>query len=563
VSSKEVIIPDIGGVTDVDVIEVCVKPGDRVATEDALIVLESDKASMDVPSTASGVVKELKVAVGDKVNEGDLILLLETEEVSSAELSSAEHHPDAVQTSSEPVPTAVSEQAAQPVPEASGGSKIETILVPDIGGVEGVTVIEIAVAVGDQVGVDDAIVVLESDKAAMDVPSPFAGTITKLLVEINASVDEGSPLAKIEVITAEADPMVDGIPVLQADTGAGSGPATIEQPSGSTASSMKSRAEVVPPPPLGLAPHGDSAKVHAGPAVRRMAREFGVDLTMVQGSGPKGRVVKEDVQAFVKSGLQQLKSGVGPATGTTGVGLPTVTLPDFSQFGAISRSPMTRIHQLTAENMSRSWLTVPHVTQFDKADITDLESFRKAQKTVAEGKGIRLTPLAFVIKACAYALQSYAQFNVSLDMDKHEVIQKHFINIGVAVDTPGGLVVPVLRNVDSKGIWDIATEFAELAEKAKAKKLKAADMQGGCFTISSLGSIGGSAFTPIVNSPEVSILGLSKAQIEPVYKGDVFVPRLMLPLSLSYDHRAINGADAARFTGLLARLLGDIRNLLL
>jgi len=564
----EVSVPDIGGANDVAVIEVCVQPGDEIVAEDSLIVLESDKASMDVPAPQAGVVKELKLTVGDKVNEGDPILLLEahsdagpdsdadTDSPAETGPASATTTRDSSATDPDPENSVSHPSAAESVGENAPKEVTETIKVPDIGGFEDVLVIEMAVAEGDSVGVDDPIIVLESDKATMEVPSPVAGTVSKLLLAVNDKVSEGSDMAVIEVSqTAAATPSESSAEPANPPGAEEHSPPSVEQAQGEAPLAQTSQ--------LGIAPYADGAKVHAGPAVRRLAREFGVDLIQVQATGPKGRILKEDVQAFVKSGLKQLKSGVAAATGSSGVGLPTIKLPDFSQFGEISRSSMTRIHQLTAENMSRSWLTVPHVTQFDKADISELESFRKAQKKLAEAKGVRLTPLPFMIKACAYALRSYPQFNVALDMEKHEVIQKNYINIGVAVDTPGGLVVPVLKNADSKGIWDIAAEFAQLAEQAKAKKLKPADMQGGCFTVSSLGSIGGNAFTPIVNTPEVAILGISKAQMEPVYHDDGFTPRLMLPLCLSYDHRAINGADAARFTGLLAHLLGDIRNLLL
>jgi pyruvate dehydrogenase E2 component (dihydrolipoamide acetyltransferase) len=304
-----------------------------------------------------------------------------------------------------------------------------------------------------------------------------------------------------------------------------------------------------------------SGKVHAGPAARKIARELGVDLTLVKGSGPKQRIVKDDVQAFVKAQMQKAQSGASNVV--SGSGIPAIKLPDFSQFGAVERQPMSRIHKITAANMSANWLNIPHVTQFDEADITELEVFRKQQKKMAELRNVKLTPLPFILKACAYALAQYPQFNVSLDMDKEELIQKSYINIGFAVDTPDGLVVPVIRDVDQKGIWQLAEECMALAKKAKDKKLLPSDMQGGCFTISSLGSVGGTAFTPIVNAPEVAILGVSKAAMKPVYDGEGFVPRLMLPLSLSYDHRAVNGADGARFTSLLSELLGDIRNLVL
>ncbi|AZZ94171.1 dihydrolipoyllysine-residue acetyltransferase [Hahella sp. KA22] len=541
-SNIEVKVPDIGGASDVEVIEVCVKPGDEVSAEDSLIVLESDKATMDIPSPQAGKIAELKIKVGDKVSEGDLILLMAGEGAAEAsEPAPAQEEKPAPAPAQEPEPA-----APAAAPAASGG--VQTIPVPDIGGAEGVTVIEISVKEGDTVKVDDPILVLESDKATMEVPSPVAGVIKKLLIKANDSVNEGDAIAEIEV------------------EGAAPAAAPAEQaPAQSKASAEPAKAAPAPvsaPAQQESAP-ATSGKVHAGPAVRRLAREFGVDLAMVKGTGPKGRILKQDLQTFVKNGMQQLKAGAAGGAVSAGVGLPTVKLPDFSQFGQIDRLPMSKIHQVTADNMARNWLVVPHVTQFDDADITDLEDFRKAQKTAGEKKGVKLTPLPFLLKACAYALETYPQFNVSLDMDKKEVIQKHYINIGVAVDTPAGLVVPVIRDVNKKSLWELAQECAEMAAKAKDRKLKPNEMQGGCFTISSLGSLGGTAFTPIVNTPEVAILGVSKAQMKPVYENGGFVPRLMLPLSLSYDHRAINGADAARFTSLLGELLGDIRKLLL
>ena len=562
-STIEVVIPDIGGATDVEVIEVCVNPGDQIAAEDSLIVLESDKASLDVPAPQGGVVKEIKVNLSDKVNEGDLILLLETEGASepattTGNLSAPVAEPVQVEAeagtdASETVPMeAVSTVATSTQTETI----IETILVPDLGGAQDVVVIELAVAVGDAVDAEDPIVVLESDKASMEVPAPSAGKITRLLVAVEDNVEEGSPIAEIEVANTDVAVGKKSVAVPADKVAPVAVPVPLSEPE------PKPTPETpVQEPQIGHAPLAEGAKVHAGPSVRRIAREFGVDLTMVRGSGPKSRIIKEDVQGFVKSGLQ-LKSGVA-ASGSPTVGIPSVSLPDFAQFGKVERSSMTRIHQLTAENMLRSWSTVPHVTQFDKADITGLESFRKRQKVIAEKKGVRLTPLPFLIKTCASALETYPQFNVSLDISKHEVIQKHYVNIGFAVDTPGGLVVPVIRDANKKGLWQLAAECADLAAKAQNRSLRPADMQGGCFTISSLGSLGGTAFTPIINTPEVAILGVSKAQMEPVHDGEGFNPRLMLPLCLSYDHRAINGADAARFTSLLGYLLGDIRNLLL
>ena len=654
-STVEVKIPDMGGAADVEVIEISVKPGDTVAVEDTLVVLESDKASMDVPAPEAGVVSEIKLQIGDKVNEGDLILVMTAE--GAASVAPVE---EAKPAEAAPAPAPVAAPVSAP---ATGATSVETIVVPDIGGAEDVTVIEVCVAEGDSVDEEGSVVVLESDKASMEVPAPKAGKIAKLLVTTGAKVSEGTPLAEIEVagavttaapaapisspepVSAPAEPAPvapiqksgglqtlsipdiggsDGVTVIEMSVAVGdkvnvddpvltleSDKASMEVPStvagtvrklllavgdkvsegtdmieveveGAPVAASPAPAQSAPAPqqsaapapapakptesmPLtGLAPHADGAKVHAGPSVRKTAREFGVDLTLVKGTGPKGRIIKEDVQAFVKAGMQQLKSGVASApAGSTGAGLPKVKLPDFSQFGDIKRASMSRIHQLTAENMSRSWLTVPHVTQFDEADITEMEAFRKSQKAVAEKKGVRLTPLPFMLKACAYVLEALPQFNVALDMEKHEVVHKHYIHIGVAVDTPAGLVVPVIRDVNKKGLWELAKECAEMADKAKNKKLKPAEMQGGCFTISSLGSIGGTAFTPIVNTPEVAILGVSKAQMKPVFNGKDFDPRLMLPLCLSYDHRAINGADAARFTSMLGQLMGDIRHMLL
>ncbi|WP_020407758.1 pyruvate dehydrogenase complex dihydrolipoyllysine-residue acetyltransferase [Hahella ganghwensis] len=654
-SNIEVKVPDIGGATDVEVIEVYVKAGDDIAVDDPLLVLESDKASMDIPATHAGKIAELKVSVGDKVNEGDVILLLSGDGDSGNDGSDKTAEP-----AKEEAPAAAEPEAApaESAP-ASGGTSVETVTVPDLGGFEDVTIIEVSVKEGDEVAAEDPILVLETDKATMEIPAPKAGKIQKLLVEANGKVSEGTPIAELLVAgggtgeapaqaesapSQEAAPVkeaaqeaaapksgglqtvtvpdiggFDGVTIIEVTVAPGdrigvdesilvleSDKATMEVPSpvagvvkkilvnvGEKVSEGTAIAEVeaeggaakpapapaaaseskpAPATPAPAAPPAQPStpdvsvtggKVHAGPSVRKLAREFGVDLSLVKGSGPKGRILKEDVQSFVKAGMQQLKAGGGAVAAGSGPGLPAVKLPDFSQFGKIDRLPMSRIHQLTADNMSRNWLTVPHVTQFDDADITDLESFRKDQKALAEKKGVRLTPLPFMLKACAYALEAYPQFNVSLDMEKKEVIQKHFINIGVAVDTPAGLLVPVIRDVNKKGIWELARECAELAAKAKDKKLKPNEMQGGCFTISSLGSIGGTAFTPIVNTPEVAILGISKASMKPVYDGKGFVPRLMLPLSLSYDHRAINGADAAKFTTLLGELLGDIRKLLL
>ncbi|MFD2231412.1 dihydrolipoyllysine-residue acetyltransferase [Alkalimarinus sediminis] len=541
-SKSDIKVPDIGGSTDVEVIELCVAAGDTIAVDDVVIVLESDKATMEIPASEAGDVLEMKLAVGDKVSEGDVILLIESAE-SKAETSS---EPAEGTDVSEPE-ARVSEEKNAPQNVETSEPRVDIVSVPDTGGSDKVTVVEVSIKVGDVVAEEDTLVVLESDKATMEIPSPYAGTVQQLLIKEGDVVGTGDPIAELsikagKIVTASTESESQNKPA-------------ISQPAAAAP-------KVEPVKPSPVAPQGEPGidhKVHAGPAVRKIAREFGVDLVQVTGTGPKGRVLKEDVQSFVKARLKQ-----GPVSaGTVGHGIPSVTLPDFSQFGPIERSPLSRIHKLTAENMHKSWLNVPHVTQFDEADITDMEAFRKAQKATAEAKGTKLTPLPFILKACAYAMNRYPQFNVSIDMDSHELIQKRYVNIGVAVDTPAGLVVPVIRDVDKKSLWQLAEECIELAGKAKDKKLKPAEIQGGCFTISSLGSIGGTAFTPIVNTPEVAILGLSKASIKPVWDGNEFLPRLMLPLSLSYDHRAINGADAARFTALLGILLGDLRQLLL
>jgi pyruvate dehydrogenase E2 component (dihydrolipoamide acetyltransferase) len=450
-------------------------------------------------------------------------------------------------------PSEAKSEDTKPAPKKkkSGGSRTEVVKVPSLDGFEDVPVIEINVAEGDTVGEEDPLVTVESDKATMEIPSPYAGKIGKILVKEGDKLSEGSDLLEmtIEDDGDDEDESADSGDSAQAD----SQESKPEKPQGKQESEPQPQGSTYEPPSPGT-------KVHAGPAVRKLARELGADLTRVKGSGPKGRIVKDDVHAYVKSQLQQAQQGSGVATGS---GIPGVKLPDFSQFGEIEREGMSRMMAATATNMQRSWLNVPHVTQFDDADITEMEDFRKAQKAAGEKRGVKMTPLPFLLKACAAALAELPQFNVSLDMERKEVVRKQYIHIGIAVDTPHGLMVPVIRDVDQKGLWELAAESAELAQKARDKQLKPAEMQGACFTITSLGGIGGTAFTPIVNTPEVAILGVSKASMKPVWDGKEFQPRLMLPLSLSYDHRAVNGADAARFTNLLTQLLGDIRTLLL
>ena len=425
---------------------------------------------------------------------------------------------------------------------------------PDLSGSSDVPIIEIGVAAGDEVDIEDPLVTLESDKASMDVPSPFKGKILELTVKEGDTVSEGDVIGYMEVAGAKKAAPKKAAPE-KADSKPQSAPSAKQaSPAGS------------PSPEAQMAAHKprDGKLVHAGPAVRMLARELGVDLGLVKPSGPKDRVLKEDVQAYVKQAIaNQGKAQAAAPAASGGAGIPAVPEVDFSQFGEVEEKPMGRLLKMGATNLHRSWLNVPHVTQFDEADITELENFRKAMKAEAEAQGAKLTPLPFLVKACAFALRKFPQFNVSLKGDGDTLVWKKYVHIGIAVDTPDGLMVPVLRDADKKSLIEIAKEMAELGKKAQTKKLKREEMTGGCFTISSLGSIGGTAFTPIVNAPEVAILGVSKAQMKPVWDGSAFQPRLMMPLSLSYDHRAINGADAARFTAFLADVLTDIRRLLL
>ena len=525
-ASQLVSVPDTGSADGVTVIEIAVSVGDSVAEGDTLIVLESDKASMEIPAPASGVVTALKVSEGQQVVQGDPI----------CEMTGG----NATATST-PVPQASSEPAAAEslAPQSSGG--IEKVVVPDTGNADGVTVIEVSIGVGDTVSEGDTLIVLESDKASMEIPSPVSGKVLALSVKEGDSVAQGDAIADIEA-TAGSQP--------QATT------ASTQQP---TATPVSTKAPAPQPPVVEEASVPSvGSSVHAGPAVRALARELGVNLSSVPSTGPRGRITKDDLHDFVKAKLQEAESG---QTMNGGSGIPPIPPVDFAAFGPVERIPMTKIHKLTADNMTRCWLNVPAVTQFDEADITDLETFRKSMKAEAEKKGVKLTPLPFLIKASAYALAELPQVNASIDPSTDEIVRKGYIHIGIAVDTPDGLMVPVIRDADQKGIWDIAAEASELADKAKNKKLKPAEMQGATFTISSLGSIGGTAFTPIVPSPQAAILGISKASMQPVWDGSAFQPRLMLPLCLSYDHRVINGGDGARFTTILSKVLGDIRHL--
>ncbi|WP_143869933.1 dihydrolipoyllysine-residue acetyltransferase [Catenovulum sediminis] len=534
-STIEVKVPDIGGDTDVEVIEVLVAEGDTVEAEEGLITLETDKATMDVPCPVAGKVKELKISVGDKASEGTLVLILET--AGGADASPAQA--PAAQT---PVPAETSA-----APAASGAKEVKEVKVPDIGGDTDVDVIELLVAVGDEVNAEDGLITLETDKATMDVPAPFSGTVKALKVAVGDKVSEGSLIVLLET---------------QGSAQANAAPA----PAPAAASpAPAAQAPAKPEPTAAVAPAKPSKNVHASPSVRRIAREFGVDLTLVPATGRKGRILKEDVQNWVKAELAKPKSSASAASNNGGFEVLAAPKIDFSKFGEIEEQPLSRIQKISGKNLHRNWVTIPHVTQFDEADITDVEAFRKEQNAYHAKiqSGLKITPLVFVMKAAAKSLAKFPTFNSSLSSDGENLILKKFINIGIAVDTPNGLVVPVIKDVDKKGIEELSRELIEISKKARDGKLKSADMQGGCFTISSLGGIGGTAFTPIVNWPEVAILGVSKAEMKPKWNGSEFVPKLMCPLSLSYDHRVIDGALGAKFSVDLAANLSDIRRLVL
>ncbi|MCU8045250.1 MULTISPECIES: dihydrolipoyllysine-residue acetyltransferase [unclassified Shewanella] len=546
----EVTVPDIGGDTDVSVIEVLVAVGDKIEVDSGLITLETDKATMDVPSPFAGVVKDVKVAVGDKVSQGSLVIMLE---VGGAAPAAA----PTVAAQAAPA-TTVAPVAAAPAAPAASVVAVKEIQVPDIGDASNVDVIEVLVSVGDEITADQGLITLETDKATMEVPAPFAGKLLSLTVKVGDKVSQGSVIATIEttsVATASAP-----APAAQAAAPAPVSAAPVAAPT------PASRPPVPHHPSAGT-PVSTGA-VHASPAVRRLAREFGVDLTQVTGSGRKGRIMKEDVQAYVKYELSRPKATAATSVGSgNGGGLQVIAAPkvDFSKFGEVEEIPLSRIQKISGPNLHRNWVTIPHVTQFDEADITEMEEFRKQQNDVAAKKkaDYKITPLVFMLKAVAKTLQQFPVFNSSLSSDGESLIQKKYFHIGVAVDTPNGLVVPVVRDVDKKGIIELSRELADISIRARDGKLKSADMQGSCFTISSLGGIGGTAFTPIVNYPDVAILGVSKSEIKPKWNGKEFEPKLMLPLSLSYDHRVIDGAMAARFSVTLSGILSDIRTLVL
>jgi len=559
---KEARVPDIGS-ENVPVIEVLVKPGDKVAKEQGLVTLESDKATMEVPAPFAGTVKEIKLKVGDEASEGTLIAIIEVDGEAAAPAPQQAAAPAKAEAPAKSAPAPAPAPAPVAAPAAGGGG-VQEVKVPDIGS-EDVPVIEILVKVGDTIAKDQGLITLESDKATMEVPAPFAGVVKEIKVKLGDELSEGAVIALVEA--------VGGTPAAAAPASA---PAAtkVEAPKVEEKPEPIGGRSVLP----GNAPEGDVAPTarapfdsgiimpgdapYASPAIRAFARELGVDIRQVKGSGRGGRIQREDVTGYVKHALA---SGARPsgAPVAAGGGLNLLPWPkvDFSKFGEIEEKPLSRIQKISGANLARNWAMIPHVTQHEDADITELEAFRK--KLGEENKDLKITPLVFQIKAVVAALKKFPQFNASLDETGEKLILKKYFHIGIAVDTPDGLVVPVLRDCDKKGLLDLAIELGEISKKARDKKLGPNDMSGGCFSISSLGGIGGTSFTPIVNAPEVAILGVSKAATKPVWNGKEFAPRLMLPLSLSYDHRVIDGALAARFASYLAQQLGDIRRLLL
>ena len=525
--AKQIQIPDIGS-DEVTVTEVMVKVGETITADQSIINVEGDKASMEVPAPEAGVVKEILVKVGDKVTTGTPMLVLDSADAAPAQASAAA-----------PAPTA-----------APATAQVIDVNVPDIGGDE-VNVTDVMVKVGDTITEEQSLITVEGDKASMEVPAPFAGVVKEILVKSGDKVSTGTLIMRFEV--------------------AGSAPVAAPAPQAAAPAPTAAPA-VAPSAPAATASDADvtgaKSYAHATPVIRRLAREFGVNLDKVKGTGRKGRILKEDVQAYVKAAVKALESGAASATGAAnGAGLGLLPWPkvDFSKFGEIEEVELSRINKISGANLHRNWVMIPHVTHFDKADITDLEAFRKEQNALAEKQklGVKITPVVFIMKAVAKALEAFPRFNSSITEDAQRLILKKYINIGVAVDTPNGLVVPVFKDVNKKGIIELSRELAEVSKKARDGKLTASDMQGGCFTISSIGGLGTTHFAPIVNAPEVAILGVSKSSMEPVWNGKDFAPRLILPISLSFDHRVIDGADGARFISYIGSVLADLRRLVM
>lgn len=528
-------VPDIGDVDEVEIIEICVAVGDLVEANDSIVVIESDKASMEVPAGLVGKITSIEVKLGDRVSEGSLL----------ARIEAAGNESEVTVAPAAPPPSSIPD-AAKPLPPAPAPAQVQSaaevdVVLPDIGDAKDVIVIEIAVKPGDAVAAGDLLLVVESDKASMEVPSPSAGTISAMHVVLDQAVNAGDRLLTMKPVGTGLAP-----PAASAQAQA----KAVEKP---VAASVASQPVSSDQPAA-----SSGADVYAGPAVRLMARELGVDLSQVKGSGGRGRIVKEDVQVFVKT---QLKTPVQKAV--SGSGIPAVPVIDFAKFGPVEIEPMSRIRRAGAENLHRSWLNVPHVTQHDDADITALEEFRKSLKAEAERRSVKVTPLSFLVRACCAVLKQHPRFNASLDANKENFVLKRYYHIGFAVDAPDGLVVPVIRDADRMGIWELSSAINDLADKARRGKLGMNDMQGGTFSVSSLGALGGTGFTPIVNAPEVAILGVGRLVTKPQWNGREFLPREMLPLSLSYDHRAINGAEAGRFMVDLCSVLGDLRRMIL
>ena len=569
-------VPDIGGAEGAEVVEVLVAVGDQIALEQSIIVVESDKASMEIPANLAGTVTTLRVAVGDAISEGDVILGIDVvrsaqDDSEAAEAQASSGVSDATASAADPVAevaidhTAGNDQQsaealvavvsptessgeAQGAGQTTQGESL-SVVIPDLGSDQGAELVEYLVAVGSAVEEGDSLVLLESDKASMEVPAPAAGVMTEWLVTVGSTVKQGDLIALMSVTVGQAPSSNDAVVADQGSELPRSAPAT-------TASAAQGESQPITRERIEPISDSEQSAVYAGPAVRKLAREFGVALTQVTGTGARGRIQKEDLQQHVAQALSQSASG-------SRAGLPTIPEPDFARFGQVERVSRSRVERLTADNMVRAWLNIPHVTQFAKADVSDLEGFRQTLKQEAADKALRLTPLPFIVKACSVALSHHPKLQSSLSDGGDSLVFKHYCHIGMAVETPGGLVVPVIRDVDKKTIWQLAEEITALAQRARDKQLKPDDMQGGVFTVSSLGAIGGEGFTPIINAPEVAILGVGCASVQPVWDGDAFQPRTRLPLALSYDHRVVNGGDGGRFLAEVSSLLGDVRRFIL
>ncbi len=572
----DVRVPNLGDIDEVEVTELCVSVGDLVGENDPIIVIESDKASMEVPAGVPGVIQSFAINLGDMLSEGSLIASISAD---AEEPASASHAKDqrAVESQLEALPSdvgapqVVSDVA---VPQASlqkesqnksqNLTKSLDVLVPDLGDIDEVEVIEVGIAVGDSVSAGDLLLVLESDKASMEIPAEVGGEVIKVAVAMGDQVSAGSLIAVISTTDVGSVSLTSEGTACLTSEDAGKRQHTDEPKRGAPNESVSNSKDTPIAAPAQTAAAVSSVladkNIYAGPAVRRLARELGVDLTSIKGTGNRGRLTKDDVKVYVKAQLKQ--EAAGNSAGTAG-GIPAVPDIDFSRFGEVEAVALSRIQKQVAVNMHRSWLNVPHVTQHGKADITELEAFRKGLKPEAVARNLSLTPLAFLVKACCHVLEAYPKFNSSLHSDGGQIIVKKYMHIGIAVDTPGGLVVPVIRDANKMGIWQLCEAIGSLAQKARDKKLAMDDLSGGTFTISSLGARGGTGFTPIVNTPEVAILGVANSAIEPAWDGAEFSPKLMLPLSLSYDHRVINGVDGGQFMLLLSQILGDIRRLAL